>query len=182
MVPQRAAPHVADVRVPGLVRMVLCLRKPCADPRASFEVGVERVECVGADLACLDLTQDRPDHPVDVAPVGGEGRFSEVCDLEVLVEDLAEEDLPGGGLMAVRLLEQPRERRGRLGLVRARLLEDPFLAGHRVFAGVDPHPERTARQPLDVAPAGRGYGGRIVRGRLASPRTSPRGASHAFEN
>jgi hypothetical protein len=58
-------------------------------------VRVQRVECFGANLAGLDFTQDRPDDPVDVAPVSGEGRFSEIGDLKILVQDLAEEDVPG---------------------------------------------------------------------------------------
>jgi hypothetical protein len=72
-------------------------------------VGIERIERVSANLACLDLAQDRPDDPGDVAPVGGEGGFGEIGDLEVLVEDLAEEDIPGGSLIAARLPEQPGE-------------------------------------------------------------------------
>ena len=108
-------------------------------------MGVERVKRVGADLACPDPTQDGPDDPVDVAAVGREGGFSEIGDLEVLVEDLVEEDVAGGGLVAVGLLDQTGERRRRVGLIRACLLEDPFLAGYRVFADVDPHPVAAAR-------------------------------------
>jgi len=145
-------------------------------------MGVERVERIRAYLTRLDLTQDRPDDPVDVAPVGGEGRFSEIGDLKVLVEDLAEEDVPGGGLMAVRLPEQPGERSRCLGLIRACLPEEPFLAGYRVLTGIDLHPERAARQSLYVTLAGRGYGGRINRKQAAGPRTGPRGVSILFEN
>jgi hypothetical protein len=64
MVSQRAAPHVADVGFVDRVGMMLYLRQPCADPRASLQVGVQSVERVGADLAGPDLTQDGPDDPV----------------------------------------------------------------------------------------------------------------------
>ena len=66
--------------------------------------------------------------------MSSEGGFGEIGDFQVLVEDLAEEDVPRWGVVAVRLLEQPRERCGRLGLVRACLSEDSFFAGYRVFA------------------------------------------------
>ena len=55
------------------------------------------------------------------------GRYLEVGDLQVFAEGLAEGGLPVGEAVAVGLSEQPTERCGRGGLVRAGLLEAPRL-------------------------------------------------------
>src|ERR1700759_1381550 len=87
----------------------------------------------------------------------------EVRDFQVPGEGLAEVDFPVGEVAAVGLGKQLAERRSGGGLVGARLLEAPRLAGDRVGSAVDVHPERSAGEPLDVAPGGGGHGSKITR-------------------
>jgi len=65
------------------------------------------------------------------------GRHLEVSDFQILAEGLAEGGFAVGEAVAVGLGEQPSERRGGGGLVRAGLLEAPRLAGDRDGSGVD---------------------------------------------
>lgn len=147
MIVQRPAARVAGVLAVGVV---LGFRQPRAYPRAALEVRVEGIEGVGADLPDLGVAQNGPDDAPDVALVSGQGGFSEVGDLEVLVEDQAEGGIPDRCLLALGLGEQPAEGGGGRSFVRAGLFEPPRLAGYRVCAGVDVYPERSAGQVLNV--------------------------------
>lgn len=65
--------------------------------------------------------------------MGCQGGFGEVGDFKVLVEDLAEGDVPGRGLVPFRLPQQPGEGRGGLRVAGACLAESAFLTGDRVL-------------------------------------------------
>jgi hypothetical protein len=76
--------------------VVAGLRKAAVQPRAPLEGRVQGVEGVGADIAGLDVAEDRPDDPADVALVSDPGGRGELGHLEVVVEDPAEEGVAFG--------------------------------------------------------------------------------------
>ena len=96
------------------------------------------------------------------------GRYLEVGDFQVLAEGLSDGGFAVGEVIAVGLGEQLAERRGGGGLVRAGLLEAPRLAGDRVGSGLDVHSEGPARELLDVASGGGGYGSTITRNAVSN--------------
>ena len=61
---------------------MLGFRQAATEPRAPLE-GVEGVEGVGADFAGLDVPEDRPDDPPDVALVSDPGGRGELGHLEL---------------------------------------------------------------------------------------------------
>ena len=129
VVPQRPAAIVTSMRALGVV---LSFRQAAAQPRAPLKGGVEGVQCVGADFAGLDVAEDRPDDPPDVALVSDPGACSELGYLKVDVEDPAEESVAFGGLVPLGLPQQAAERDGSRRLVGTCLPETAFLPGDRV--------------------------------------------------
>src|SRR5437763_1763914 len=64
MIAERSAAFVTRMVAVGVM---LGLRQPRAYPGTAFEMGVEGIEGVGADLAGPGVAEDRPDDAPDVA-------------------------------------------------------------------------------------------------------------------
>jgi len=109
VVPQRPAAIVTAVRALGVV---LGFRQAAAQPRAPLESGIEGVQRVGADLAGLDVAEDRTDDPPDVALVSDPGARSELGHLKVDIQDPTEKSVAFRGLVPLGLPQQATERDG----------------------------------------------------------------------
>jgi hypothetical protein len=111
---------------------------------AATQLGVKRVENVTAELADLDLPDQRPDVPVCVPDVRHDRVPLEVDHLEVPVEHLIDSGARARTPALVDLVQQPGPNRLRLrSRLRARwnhLNEVVPTPGDRVLSRVDPHP------------------------------------------
>ena len=156
----RAAQRRAEVRVDQPDRRrrqrpagMPGLAAAAASVPTSPKLGVQRLQSLGVEPAHRHCAQHRPHMPVQPADHAVAGGRLQLRNLKPPVEQLVHRRLRARVATLIDLVQQPRPHPlgvpGRRRSGGDRLDQVMPLLRHRIDAGVDAHPKRSAGQPLD---------------------------------